>query len=357
MKVIVDDKIPYIKGVIEKIVDEVVYLPGSAFTNELVLDADALVIRTRTICNEKLLSGSKVKFIATATIGFDHIDTAYCEAAGISWQNAPGCNATSVAQYIMSVLILWQQYKAPLDMPISHFTIGVVGVGHVGSEIVSLANKMGLRVLQNDTPRADAEGTKDFVSLKQIAAECDIITFHVPLIKEGKYRTYHLADAAFFDSLEKKPLIINTSRGSVIDTSVLKHAIIDEKISDAVLDVWENEPNIDLELLDKVWIGTPHIAGYSADGKANATRMSLHALCHFFNLGENFNIAPLSPVNTNIFAASYDDALLQIYDPRRDSVSLKTHPEKFEYLRGNYPLRRERNAYNITIDNDIHTDK
>lgn len=344
MKVIVDNKIPFIKEAIEKIADEVVYAPGKDFTPSLVKDADALIIRTRTRCNRGLLEGSKVKFIATATIGFDHIDTEYCREAGITWTNAPGCNSASVAQYLHSSLILLQESKG---INLSEATIGIIGVGNVGSKVAKVAQELGMRVLLNDLPRENKEGKQNFSSLQTLAKECNVLTFHVPLYKEGKYRTQHLADTAFFQSLKQKPVIINTSRGEVIETDALLNALETELISDAIIDVWENEPAINLTLLKKVFLGTPHIAGYSADGKANATRMSLDALCRYFNIQADYQIIPPAPSQPQITAETLSDAYLQIYDPRQDSNALKTHPELFEKLRGDYPLRREKKAYTI----------
>ena len=344
MKVIVDNKIPFIKEAIEKIADEVVYAPGKDFTPSLVKDADALIISTRTHCNRGLLEGSKVKFIATATIGFDHIDTEYCREAGITWTNAPGCNSASVAQYLHSSLILLQESKG---INLSEATIGIIGVGNVGSKVAKVAQELGMRILLNDLPREDKEGKQNFSSLQTLAKECNVLTFHVPLYKEGKYRTYHLADTAFFQSLKQKPVIINTSRGEVIETDALLNALETKLISDAIIDVWENEPAINLTLLKKVFLGTPHIAGYSADGKANATRMSLDALCRYFNIQADYQIIPPAPSQPQITAETLSDAYLQIYDPRQDSNALKTHPELFEKLRGDYPLRREKKAYTI----------
>lgn len=344
MKVIVDNKIPFIKEAIEKIADEVVYVPGKDLTPSLVKDADALIIRTRTHCNRGLLEGSKVKFIATATIGFDHIDTEYCREAGITWTNAPGCNSASVAQYLHSSLILLQESKG---INLSEATIGIIGVGNVGSKVAKVAQELGMRVLLNDLPREDKEGKQNFSSLQTLAKECNVLTFHVPLYKEGKYRTYHLADTAFFQSLKQKPVIINTSRGEVIETDALLNALETKLISDAIIDVWENEPTINLTLLKKVFLGTPHIAGYSADGKANATRMSLDSLCRYFNIQADYQIIPPAPSQPQITAETLSDAYLQIYDPRQDSNALKTHPELFEKLRGDYPLRREKKAYTI----------
>ncbi len=336
MKVVIDNKIPYIREAMEALADEVVYLPGKEITANVVRDADALITRTRTQCNRQLLEGSKVRFIGTATIGFDHIDTEYCREAGITWSNCPGCNAGAVEQYLHSVLLLLQQEK---HVELKDACLGIVGVGHVGSHILSLAERLGMRILLNDPPRAD-HGEEGFVSLETLARECDIITFHTPLERNGEYRTFHLADRDFFHSLRKKPYIINTSRGEVVETEAILEALDKGLIGGAVLDVWENEPHINLELLDKVFIGTPHIAGYSADGKANATRMVLEAFCRFFGKEMNFHIAaPEQPHR------EYDSdervRQLQMYNPHDDCDMLRAHPELFEQLRGDYVLRKE----------------
>ena len=323
MKVVIDHKIPYIKEAIEKIADEVVFLPGHAFTREVVKDADALIVRTRTHCTRELLEGSQVKFIATATIGYDHIDVDYCREAGITWTNCPGCNAGSVEQYVHSVLLLLEREKG---LELEKSTIGIVGVGHVGSRVKRMAESLGMRVLLNDPPRAD-KGEQGFVDLETIARECDVITFHTPLNREGTYATYHLVDEDFLFSLKRTPYIINSSRGEVVDTASLLAALSAGKVKDAIIDTWEYEPNISRELMEVALISTPHIAGYSADGKANATRMSLETLCEFFGMEKNFSISP--------------DEGPKDYDPTRDSEWLTASPEKFEWFRGNYPVRRE----------------
>ncbi|MCD8310047.1 MAG: 4-phosphoerythronate dehydrogenase PdxB [Prevotellaceae bacterium] len=346
MRIIVDDKIPYIQAAVSQLADEVVFLPGKAFTPALVKGADAIVIRTRTRCDRALLEGSGVRFIATATIGFDHIDTAYCREAGIAWVNAPGCNAASVAQYVQSALIVLQRERG---MRLQGATLGIVGAGHVGSKVARMARQMGLAVLLNDPPRAAVEGDAGFVPLEELAARSDIVSFHVPLSRAGIYKTFHLADSAFFHSLKRRPVFINTSRGEVVETAALTAALDEGAISDAVIDVWEHEPDIDLTLLYKTFIGTPHIAGYSADGKAGATRMALDALCRHFQLHASYNIQPPAPTRPFITAASREAAYLQIYDPRRDADALKADPRSFEQLRGAYPLRREPQAYTISI--------
>ncbi len=335
MKVIVDNKIPYIKGLIETLADEVIYLPGKDFTPEVVKEADALIIRTRTLCNRQLLEGSKVQFIGTATIGFDHIDTKYCQEAGITWSNCPGCNAGAVEQYVHAALLLLQQEKG---LQLKGACLGIVGVGHVGERIRRMAERIGMKVLLNDPPRADA-GEQGFTSLDTLAEQCDILTFHTPLIRDGKYQTFHLADRTFFQKLQRRPYLLNTSRGEVVETEALLEALDTGTVTEAVIDVWENEPHISQELLNKVFIGTPHIAGYSADGKANATRMVLKAFCHFFHKPSNFHI--VLPTSSNAFSENENLRILQLYNPLKDYETLRTNPEHFEQLRGDYPLRRE----------------
>lgn len=338
MKVIVDEKVPYIKDTLELLGFTAVYVPGDKFSNEIIKDADALVIRTRTKCNEELLKGSSVRFIATATIGFDHIDTSYCKRAGIEWTNAAGCNSGAVEQYIHSVLLLLQRDKG---LSLKDSTIGVIGVGHVGSRIARVAGELGMKVLLNDPPRKD-DGEEGFVELNEIMEKADVITFHTPLTKDGKHSTYHLADANFFSSLKRRPYIINTSRGEVIDTPLLIENISSSKVSDAIIDVWENEPHIDMRLLNMAYISTPHIAGYSADGKINATRSSLLSLCQFFGLNNLIYLSlPPSPFNkgSDYYNEGYN--FLEVYNPLEDSAVLKSKPENFEKIRGDYKLRRE----------------
>ena len=337
-KIVIDDKIPYIKETISKLTNRAVYIPGNMIGNDDIRDADALIIRTRTHCDARLLKGSNVKFVATATIGYDHIDTNFMEQAGIKWINCPGCNASSVAQYIDAVLTL---IKTEKHIDIQKQTIGIVGCGHVGKKVVEVARRKGMNILICDPPRSDAEGEKGFVSMEQIAKEADIITFHVPLTKEGSYPTYHLANETLFDSLSKRPIIINSSRGAVVDNEALLYAINYNKVKDAVIDTWENEPNINKELLKRVWIGTPHIAGYSADGKTNADNMVISALCEFFSLPMQPAICPPEIPNADLCPKNEDERTLFFYNPIPESNKLKLEPEKFEWFRNNYPLRRE----------------
>lgn len=331
MKIVVDDKIPFIREKLALLADEVVALRGADISADDVRDADALIVRTRTRCDEALLKDSKVQFVATATIGFDHIDTAYMKRAGIRWTNCPGCNAASVAQYVECSLLLLEREKG---LALRESTIGIVGCGHVGSKVKAVAERLGMRVLVCDPLLADPS----FVSLDAIEREADVITFHVPLTREGEYATYHMADDAFFHQLSRVPYIINTSRGEVVDNEALLSALNEGRVHDAVIDVWEHEPQLSLELLKRVYIGTPHIAGYSADGKVNADNMVIDALCQHFGLKHPGAIKPPSlPVDF-----LYTGDPLQLYNPLDDSQKLKQHPENFESLRNNYPLRREK---------------
>lgn len=345
MKIVVDDKIPFIGEALESLADEVVYKPGAAINKDDVRDADALIIRTRTRCDANLLEGSRISFIATATIGYDHLDTEYLKHAGIAWSNCPGCNASSVGQYIRSCMLLLEKEKG---YDLARTTIGLVGIGHVGQAVIEAIRPLGMTILQNDPPKKEehfqtGSSVEDFSDLKTLQEQCDIISFHTPLIRSGRYPTFHLADEKFFNGLRKKPLIINTSRGPVVDDAALYRALQDGLVSDAIIDTWENEPHINLSLLHRIYIGTPHIAGYSADGKANATRMALTALCHHFHLPATFNIR-VPRLNPDVMpeAGLPDKELaLALYNPHNDSTKLKSHPELFEDLRGNYPLRRE----------------
>jgi erythronate-4-phosphate dehydrogenase len=357
MKIVIDDKIPYIRGAFEPFA-EVVYLPGSKTTPDVLKDADAIVTRTRTKCNQELLEGSKVKFIATATIGYDHIDTDYCKQAGIEWTNAPGCNAESVNQYIASALFSYSMKKR---FDLKDKTIGIVGVGHVGSKVARLCETIGMKVLLNDPPRERAEAPEQFVSLEKIQNEADIITFHVPLNMEGEDTTFHIVDEKFIQNLKKNPLLLNSCRGEVFDSEAIKNALKTGAVSGFIADCWENEPDIDLELLEMADYGTPHIAGYSKEGKANGTKMSVQAISRFFSLGIN-NWEPENvelPKKTTIEIDGTQrreysilaEAVLSTYDIEIDDEALRKNPQLFEKLRGDYPVRREFDSYTIVAKN------
>lgn len=355
MKIIADDKIPFLRGILEPYA-EVTYLPGREISKEIIKDADALLIRTRTKCTRSLLKGTNVRFIATATIGFDHIDTRFCERNGIAWANAPGCNSSSVQQYItVSLLKMAHEHKVSLQEK----TIGIVGVGNVGSKVEKTARILGMNILLNDPPRARKEGRKSFVEMDTILKESDIITLHVPYYVVGKDSTYHFFNQEIFEKMKKGCWILNSSRGEVAKTSALKRAIDSGKVRGAILDVWENEPDIDLELMSKTFISTPHIAGYSTDGKANGTAMVVNSLCKFFNIPlKNWypdNIPqPSDPLIIEDGKGKSDEEIVRnivtrTYNISQDDKAFRSSPSDFENLRGNYPLRREFTSYKIDI--------
>jgi len=352
IKVVADDKIPFLKGALEQYA-KVVYLPGAKITRDDLIDADALLVRTRTRCDASTLEGTRVSFVATATIGYDHIDTAYCESKGVFWTNAPGCNSASVAQYIASTLL---SFSLRAEFPLQGATLGVIGVGNVGSKVANVGKALGMKVLLNDPPRERAEGPEKFCELSKLLAEADVVSVHVPLTAAGIDKTFHLAGKDFFKALGKRPLFINSSRGEVVDTSALKWAIREGFARDAALDVWENEPDIDVELLNMIFQGTPHIAGYSTDGKANGTAMSVNALAKRFKLPLKgfFPSGVPEPKHPEIdlsLAGSFEETLFQAvsqsYDVRADHALLHASPADFEKQRGDYPLRREFPAYRI----------
>lgn len=349
MRIVADDKIPFLKGVFEPYA-EVRYLPGGAIRQEDLRNADALITRTRTRCNRELLAGTLVRFIATATIGFDHIDAAAMKELEIDWTNAPGCNARSVAGYLAAALTGFQR-------PLRGLTLGVVGVGNVGRRIVETGEALGMRVLRNDPPRAEREGSAGFSELAQLLEESDFITLHIPLERGGAHPTFHLADEVFLNAMKPGAVLLNTSRGEVADNPALKRALLAGTLRAAVLDVWENEPEIDRELLAQVFRGTPHIAGYSADGKANGTAMAVQAVARKFGIEPLYEWRPSAlpapePATIDLAAAASPEEQLALAcntacDLLRDDADLRRDPGRFEQLRGNYRIRREAPAYTI----------
>lgn len=369
MRLVIDDKIPYLRGKAERL-GEVIYKNGADITPADVKQADALVVRTRTRVNEALLQGSSVKLVVTATIGYDHLDTAYLQRSGIAWHNCPGCNATSVAQYVKCALLLlaahgcWgggdftPAHAAPTGESdftnrLRGLTIGIIGVGHVGTEVARAAKSLGLRLLLCDPPRQAAGheppcGVNHFMNLKKMLPQCDVVTLHTPLTRlPAPFATEGMAAAAFFESLKPGAVFINTSRGETVDEAALLRALDEGRVRAAVIDTWQNEPHISAPLLAKAFLATPHIAGYSADGKANGSRRALEAVASHFGLPARFDDVAAPPLPPAPYAyhpqgtAASLHPDLRLYDSTLDSLSLKHRPETFEALRGHYPLRRE----------------
>ena len=357
LRIIADDKIPFLRGALEPYA-EVIYLPGREITREALLNADALLIRTRTLCNEQLLHGTNVRFIGTATIGFDHIDTRYCDEHNIKWTNAPGCNSSSVQQYIASALL---QVAGDFSFSLRKKTLGIIGAGNVGAKVAKLAKLMGMEVLLNDPPRSRREGESSFVNMETILRKADIVTLHVPLTMTGEDKTHHLFDKEMLGKMKNGSWLFNSSRGEVVDNKALTDSIRSSVIAGAVIDVWENEPDIDPILLSEVHIATPHIAGYSTDGKANGTAMVTNFLADFFGLPlrnwfpENIPQPVFPDIKIEGKGKTAEDvvrqAFLHTYNIMEDDSKLRASPSGFEKLRGDYPLRREFSSYNIMLVN------
>ena len=321
MVIVCDQYIPFLVEAVQTAWPQVQICPmkPEQIDASAVREADVLVIRTRTQVNEALLSGSRVRLVCTATIGFDHIDTAYCDTHGIQWMSCPGCNAQAVCDYIEQAIEEFQIFKSsnPQIFKSSNPpTIGVVGVGHVGSLVAKMAERKGLKVLLNDPPKGIG------ISLDKIAKNCDIITFHVPLV----CTTRHLCDEAFLANCKPDALIINAARGGVVDEQALLHSG-----HPFILDTWENEPNLNKEVLQSAFRASMHIAGYSVQGKRNATRMCLNSIANLFQL---------PPIDISSYP--YEGKTAEPNNPHwLEDITrqLKAQPEQFETLRKNYYLR------------------
>ena len=329
MRVVIDAAIPYITGILEPYC-EVVYLPANEITADVVHSADALIIRTRTKCDKTLLEDSTVKFIATATIGTDHIDHIYCAEHNIEVCSAPGCNARGVLQWVAAVLhhITSTDNRAP-----ESYTLGVVGVGNVGSLVSEYARHWGFKVMECDPPRQAREGG-EFYTVDEIAANCDIITLHTPLDDT----THHIVNKELINKMKPDAIIINASRGGVVNNSVVAtsgHRYI--------FDVWESEPNIEQDILQGATLSTPHIAGYSIQGKANATSMVINALARHFNLPLQ-DWYPAGVKRTTPRPISWEemcDTIVHYCDIKKESLQLKDSPQEFENMRNSYNYREE----------------
>jgi len=354
MKIIADENIPFVKDCFSTIGD-VRTVSGRDIDPVIIKDADILLVRSITKVNAELLEGSSVKFVATATIGTDHIDTDYLSEHGIGFAYAPGSNANSVAEYVIAALLaLGKKHKFKLEGK----SIGIVGVGNVGSKVVVKTEALGMKVLLNDPPLQRETNGEKYRPIEELY-DCDFITLHTPLTFDRIDKTLHLADEKFFDSLRDDVFFINTARGGCCDTEALKNAINEKKIAGAVLDVWENEPNIDNELILRAELSTPHIAGYSYDGKVAGMIMIYNAACEHFGLvavrtAEDFLPVPDVP-QIEIDGDTADeqrilhDAVQQVYVINRDDFNTREIlivPEDqrgkwFDDLRKDYPVRRE----------------
>ena len=340
MKFVADVDIPFLKGVLEPYA-EVVYKKGMEICREDILDADALLIRTRTRCDASLLEGTKVSLITTATIGMDHIDLDYCRSHGIEVANASGCNAGGVMQYVFSALY---GVAARKGIKIDGATIGIIGVGNVGKKVEYLAEYLGFKILRCDPPRAQREGSDGFCSLEHLLAESDVVTLHVPLDDS----TRGMANADFLTRMKPGSIFINASRGEVVDEKALIEA--SPKFGAIVIDTWNNEPDVDENLIDIVDIATPHIAGYSFQGKLNGTALAVRAVAGHFGIDDLVGFFPVDelsdrePLILDLKGKNQGEitAVFQYnYPIFTDDFRFRMEPHKFEKLRSEYQYRRE----------------
>jgi erythronate-4-phosphate dehydrogenase len=354
MKIIADANIPFVAECFSSI-GEVEVVGGREMTPDIVSDADVLLVRSITNVNADLLAGSKMRFVATATIGFDHVDVDYLRRENIGFASAPGSNANSAAEYVISGLL---EAAQSCEIKLEDKSIGIIGVGNVGSRVAKKCAALGMQLYLNDPPLRRQTGEAKYVELKELY-DCDFITIHTPLTFEGIDKTFHLANEHFFKSLKGSCVFVNASRGAVVDGEALKKEMEAGRFSYVVLDVWENEPGIDIELLDMVDIGTPHIAGYSLDGKISGLIMIYKAVCQHFGLNPEYEIddfLPAPAVGQLKIETSTDneqkvlaDAVRKIYNIREDDGLLRkisAEPEEkqgnyFDSLRKNYTVRRE----------------
>ncbi len=340
MKIVADVDIPFLEGVLEPYA-EVVYKKGLEISHEDVVDADALLTRTRTKCDAALLDGSKISLISTATIGMDHIDLDYCEKYGIEVANASGCNAGGVMQYVFSALY---GVSARKGIKIDGQTIGIVGVGNVGRKIEAMAKYLGFNVLRCDPPRAEREGSEGFCTLEELLAEADVVTLHVPLDDT----TRGMANSDFFTLMKPGAIFINAARGEVLVDEALIEAA--PKLGAIIIDTWNNEPDVNEELIDLADIATPHIAGYSYQGKLNGTSLAVKAVAKHFGIEELKDFYPMDelsdhePVFLDLKGKNHGEiaAVLQYnYPIFTDDFWFRMEPHKFEKLRTEYKYRRE----------------
>lgn len=356
MKIIVDENISFAEEAFSGL-GEVILSHGRKITNEMLKDADALIVRSITNVNEELLKGTEVKFVGTATIGTDHIDLNYLKGNNIAFSSAAGCNSHAVKEYVFtSITYLCNKYGLSLESK----SMGIIGIGNIGSKNVKVAEKLGLKVCKNDPPLQRLSGSNEYCSLEE-ALQCDIITFHVPLNKGGIDNTVHLLNESNLDLMKPGTILINSSRGPVVDNTALKERLESHKDLFVVLDVWEKEPDFDTELLELIELGSPHIAGYSLEGKVNGTTMVYDALCKHLNIEPAWR-PTMPPVENNCLLFNPEDNFdKQLYDifnqvyavNEDDELMRKTLHEEvgdvgkyFDSLRKNYRLRRELNNYN-----------
>ena len=340
IKIVADSNIPFLEGIFEPYAD-IAYIDGKDITRDDIMDADALIIRTRTKCNEELLHGTRVSLIATATIGTDHIDMDWCRANGIRVYNAQGCNAGGVMQYVFTGLYGTASRNG---IKLDDMTLGIIGVGNVGKKVEHMAKYLGFKVLKCDPPRAAKEGPEEFVPMDYLLANSNIVTMHTPLDETTK----GMADRFFFELMQPGTFFINASRGEVVDEDALMEARV--KLGPVIIDTWNNEPDINLKLLDMVDIATPHIAGYSFQGKQNGTASAVRAVARQFDINGLYHFYPTcnlpehQPKRLDLKGKTQGEitTIFQYnYPIFTDDFMFRMNPGNFEKLRSEYQYRRE----------------
>ena len=361
VKILVDENMPYARELFSR-TGKVLAVPGRPLPQQELDDADGLMVRSVTQVNEALLAGKPVRFVGTATAGTDHIDDAWLQQAGIAFSAAPGCNAIAVVEYVFSALLLLAERDG---FALRDRTVGIVGVGNVGGRLQKRLEAWGVKTLLCDPPRADRGDAGDFRSLDALVAEADILTFHTPLFKDGPYKSWHLADAALLMALKPNAILINACRGPVVDNAALLEVLKMRADLSVALDVWEPEPDLSLDLLERVDIATAHIAGYTLEGKARGTTQVFEAWCDFLGQPQQVPLSELLPTpefSSVTLNGSLDQATLKrlahlVYDVRRDDAPLRkvaAKPGEFDRLRKTYQERREWSSLEV-ICNDAET--
>ncbi|OAT48174.1 4-phosphoerythronate dehydrogenase PdxB [Providencia heimbachae] len=359
MKILVDENMPYAQTLFSEL-GEVKAIPGRPIPTQELIDADALMVRSITKVNRSLLDNTEVKFVGTATAGFDHVDTQWLSEANIGFSSAPGCNAIAVVEYVFSALLLLAERD---NFDLRDKTIGIIGVGNVGGRLFNRLSAWGVKTVLCDPPRAAKGDKENFVPLDAVLEQADILTFHTPLNTTGEYKTLHLMDESRLSHLREGTILINASRGEVVDNQALLGLLKQGKKLSVILDVWEPEPNLETELLDRVDIGTPHIAGYTLEGKARGTTQVYEAYCQFLGKTSQVSLSSLLP-KPDISSITLNGKLTQqqlkrlvhlVYDVRRDDAALRavaTVAGEFDKLRKHYQERREWSSLHVLSDNE-----
>ncbi|BAQ73648.1 MULTISPECIES: 4-phosphoerythronate dehydrogenase PdxB [unclassified Pseudomonas] len=364
MLIVADENIPLIDEFFAGF-GEIRRFPGRAIDRAAVEQADVLLVRSVTQVDRQLLEGSPVRFVGTCTIGTDHLDLDYFQQAGISWSSAPGCNARGVVDYVLGSLLTLAEIEGA---DLAQRCYGVVGAGEVGGRLIKVLRGLGWQVLVCDPQRQAAEGG-DYVSLEQLIERCDVISLHTPLTRHGEHATWHLLDRQRLDRLKQGTWLINAARGPVVDNRALREVLLEREDLQAVLDVWEEEPTVDRELADLCVLATPHIAGYSLDGKQRGTAQIYQAYCRFLGQAEQVSLASLLPapwvpqvsLNANADPAWALAMICRaVYDPRRDDADLRRslvddvarQRSAFDGLRKHYPERREVDGLQVRIQGE-----